>query len=146
MENSESLIWQYIQANWVVSFTTQQDGKLWSANAFYVADFERKSLIILSGKETQHGQMLLQNPKVSGTISNQEKEIPQLKGLQFSGEMTILENEQSEHAFRLYCEQFPIAKQMRETVWRLHFSELKYTDNSLGFGTKLYWKQMENGD
>ncbi|WP_447642080.1 MULTISPECIES: hypothetical protein [Chitinophagaceae] len=140
MENAESLIWQYIQANWVVSFTAHLEEKLWSANAFYVTDFERKSLLILSSKETQHGRMLLQNPIVSGTISNQEKNVSALKGLQFSGEMTILENERGDNAFQLYCEEFPIAKQMRETVWQLRFSELKYTDNSLGFGTKLYWK------
>jgi len=146
MENAETLIWQYIQQNWVVSFTTQQEGKLWSANAFYVADFERKSLIILSSTQTEHGKMLLQNPKVSGTISNQESDIASLKGIQFSGEMYILEGQQSATAFELYCQKFPIAKNKPETVWLLRFSLLKYTDNSLGFGTKLYWEQMENDE
>ncbi len=139
MEKDASIIWQYIQANWVVSFTTQQGEKLWSANAFYVGEKETNSLILLSSENTQHGQMLLQNPKVSGTISNQEKDVALLKGLQFAGEMHPLENEEANRAFELYCQQFPIARQMKETVWQLRFSILKYTDNSLGFGTKLYW-------
>lgn len=139
MEKPESLIWQYIEDNWVVSFTTQQGEILWTANAFYIVESETVSLIILSSTTTEHGKMLLQNPIVSGTISNQEKDVAQLKGLQFSGEMKPLQGEQAEQAFQNYCERFPIAQKMKETVWQLRFTRLKYTDNSLGFGTKLYW-------
>lgn len=141
MIHSEALIWQYIEQNWVVSFTTNLKEELWSANAFYIFEKENHSLIILSSQTTKHGKMLLENPLVAGTISNQIADISQLKGIQFNGEMQILDTESSDIAFEKYCEKFPVAKTRKETVWRLTFTQIKYTDNSLGFGTKLYWNK-----
>ena len=139
MEDTELLIWKFIERNWVVSFATCNNDQLWAANAFYIADRAQKSLFLLTNKETKHGKMLLQNPKVAGTISHQENDVSQLQGLQFEGTLSIVGKEKSQHFFDQYCERFPIAKTHAETIWQLQFSLLKYTDNSLGFGTKLYW-------
>ncbi len=141
MENAALLIWQYIRQNRVVSFTTQKGENLWSANAFYTVDEQTASLVILTGTHTGHGKMLLENPHVSGTISSQQEDIDQLKGIQFVGTMQIQPEDQASRAFELYCQKFPIAKNKKETVWQLRFSTIKYTDNSLGFGTKLYWEE-----
>ncbi|PZP49573.1 MAG: hypothetical protein DI598_07470 [Pseudopedobacter saltans] len=141
MEHSETMIWDYIADNWVVSFTTITENDFWSANAFYILDIQNFSLIILSSKETRHGKILMQNPLVSGTISNQIEDISQLKGIQFAGEMTLLEEKEAEIAYAKYCQRFPIAKTKKETVWKLSFSQVKYMDNSLGFGAKLYWNK-----
>jgi uncharacterized protein YhbP (UPF0306 family) len=38
-----------------------------------------------------------------------------------------------------YVNRFPIARMLRAPVWEIRPDELKFTDNTLGFGTKLHW-------
>ena len=38
-----------------------------------------------------------------------------------------------------YVNRFPIARMLRAPVWEIRPDELKFTDNTLGFGSKLHW-------
>ena len=90
----------------------------------------------MSGENTRHSQMFLNNPFVSGTISDQTIKISEIVGLQFSGQVFLLNDEDEITARKLYELHFPIATQFRESIWKICFTELKLTDNTAGFGTK----------
>lgn len=139
MKEIDSKIEQFIAENHVISIAVNDKNEIWSFNAFYVKNEQNNQLIILTSLDSIHGNILQKNPNVSGTISNQISDVKELKGLQFKG--TLIANKNAAHLYELYCTKFPIAKNLKETVWILEFETLKYTDNSLGFGTKLYWEK-----
>ena len=93
----------------------------------------------MSDLTTRHGSMMLANNKVSGTITVPTEDISQIRGLQFAGEIKLLEGEE-ERVLRLYEKRFPVAKTFSAPLWQINFTELKLTDNSAGFGTKYYWR------
>jgi len=38
-----------------------------------------------------------------------------------------------------YNRRFPVARMMPAPVWAIRLDELKFTDNTLGFGKKFIW-------
>ncbi|EGF0722467.1 hypothetical protein IBO59_003311 [Salmonella enterica] len=38
-----------------------------------------------------------------------------------------------------YIRRFPVARVLPAPVWEIRLDEIKFTDNTLGFGKKLHW-------
>lgn len=125
----------------VVSYCVVHDAQPWCANAFYLYDPQTVALYLLSETTTRHGQMIGQQALVAGTISGQNKTVALIRGVQFAGEIRLLEGEEAQTRYLQYCQRFPVARLHRAPVWELELRELKFTDNTLGFGTKLYWQR-----
>ncbi len=135
----DPIIAKYIRLNQVVNVAAFANGDAWSANLFYSFDKEEQVLYIMSAASSRHSQLIAQNPKVCGTICDQETEVAMLRGLQFSGTMRTASAKTEDRAFDLYAERFPVAKTFRDLLWVLEFDEIKYTDNSIMFGHKVTW-------
>ncbi|HDG1707496.1 TPA: YhbP family protein [Kluyvera ascorbata] len=123
----------------VVSWCVAKEGELWCANAFYVYDPQRVAFYLLSEETTRHGQMTGQQAPVAGTINGQPKTVALIRGVQFKGEIRLLRGEEAEEKRALYVKRFPVARMLSAPVWELRLDELKFTDNTLGFGKKLHW-------
>ena len=123
----------------VVSWCVAKEGELWCANAFYVYDAQRVSFYLLSEETTRHGQMTGQQAPVAGTINGQPKTVALIRGVQFKGEIRLLSGDEAEEKRALYVKRFPVARMLSAPVWELRLDELKFTDNTLGFGKKLHW-------
>ncbi|HDG1677456.1 TPA: YhbP family protein [Kluyvera ascorbata] len=123
----------------VVSWCVAKEGELWCANAFYVYDPQRVAFYLLSEETTRHGQMTGQQAPVAGTINGQPKTVALIRGVQFKGEIRLLSGEEAEEKRALYVKRFPVARMLSAPVWELRLDELKFTDNTLGFGKKLHW-------
>ncbi|BCA38018.1 YhbP family protein [Kluyvera ascorbata] len=123
----------------VVSWCVAKEGELWCANAFYVYDPQRVAFYLLSEETTRHGQMTGQRAPVAGTINGQPKTVALIRGVQFKGEIRLLSGEEAEEKRALYVKRFPVARMLSAPVWELRLDELKFTDNTLGFGKKLHW-------
>ncbi len=141
LSEQKEAIWQYILSNHVMSISAWEQDDIWSANLFYAADISQDCVYVMSSKLTHHGQLMQKNGVVSGTISEQTEEVTQLKGIQFLGIATILHDSLIQNAQSVYQQRFPVAKERQETLWKIAFTRLKFTDNSLGFGTKMIWQQ-----
>ncbi len=116
---------------------------------FLRLDEERMALYFMTETRTRHGGMLLKNPRVAGTIAHQTKTIALIRGLQFSGEAVILEDENEHLARSRYYQQFPAARLMPAPVWQLSLNQIKMTDNKLGFAKKFAGSEplrRNNGD
>ncbi|HAT1571167.1 TPA: YhbP family protein [Kluyvera cryocrescens] len=123
----------------VVSWCVANEGELWCANAFYVYDPQRVAFYLLSEETTRHGQMTGKQAPVAGTVNGQPKTVALIRGVQFKGEIRLLEGDEAAEKRALYVRRFQVARVLSTPVWELRLDELKFTDNTLGFGKKLHW-------
>ncbi|CDG47640.1 YhbP family protein [Serratia symbiotica] len=112
---------------------------MWCANCFYVFDAELMALWLMTETHTRHGALMLENSRVVGTIAPKPKAIALICGVQYRAEAVLLSGDGETLARTRYGKRFPIARTMPAPMWRLDLQEVKMTDNSLGFGTKLHW-------
>ena len=127
----------------VVTWCVARDDELWCANAFYYYDPERVAFYVMSEDKTRHAQMTGQQAKVAGTVNGQPKTVALIRGVQFKGEIRRLDGEESDAHRRHYTRRFPVAAALKAPVWEIRLDELKFTDNTLGFGKKLHWLRAE---
>ena len=76
---------------------------------------------------------------VAGTVNGQPKTVALIRGVQFKGEIRRLEGEESDLARQAYNRRFPVARMLSAPVWEIRLDEIKFTDNTLGFGKKMIW-------
>ncbi|KFC07342.1 FMN-binding protein [Trabulsiella guamensis ATCC 49490] len=127
----------------VVTWCVASQGNLWCANAFYLYDPQRVVFYLLTEDNTRHAQMTGNKAPVAGTVNGQPKTVALIRGVQFTGEIRRLEGEESEAARARYNRRFPVARAMSAPVWEIRVDELKFTDNTLGFGKKIHWLRQE---
>lgn len=127
----------FIREHHVLAMATSQDDRPSSCSLFYSFLEDEACFVFASDDETEHIQNILENPDVSAVIHHETKEIAAIKGIQIKGRV---EEGQARHR-QLYLSDFPYAAEVKKkSIWKLSISELKYTDNALGFGKKEYWK------
>lgn len=136
---SLTTISRWLEKHHVVSWSVARDGELWAASAFYIWDREKAAFYLLSEESTRHAQMSGRCAPVAGTVNGQPRTIAMIRGVQFRGEICMLEDNESAALRERYCRCFPVARGMTAPVWELRVNELKFTDNTLGFGKKLSW-------
>lgn len=123
----------------VITWCVARDGELWCANAFYVYDPQQVAFYLLSDESTRHGQMTGERARIAGTVNGQPKTVALIRGVQFKGEIRRLSGDEEEAKRKLYNHRFPVARMLSAPVWEIRPDELKFTDNTLGFGKKLSW-------
>jgi len=123
----------------VVTWCVASQGELWCANAFYIYDAQKVAFYVMSEDQTRHSQMAGLKAQVAGTVNGQPKNVALIRGVQFAGEIRRLEEKESARARERYIRRFPVASMLSAPVWEIRLDELKFTDNTLGFGKKLHW-------
>lgn len=127
----------FIKEHHVLTMSTSQDDVLTSCSLFYSFLEEEACFIFASDDQTEHIQNILENPDVSAAIHYETKDIEHIKGIQIRGRV---EEGQPRHE-HLYLKEYPYAAEVKnKSIWKLKITELKYTDNNLGFGYKELWK------
>ena len=63
-----------------------------------------------------------------------------IQGVQILGIVYPLNKEKLKISLRIYLERFPYAKDFPLKLWGLKLNFIKMTDNSLGFGKKIVWR------
>ncbi|EOC0477080.1 YhbP family protein [Cronobacter turicensis] len=127
----------------VVTYCVGREDALWCANAFYIYDRERVAFYLLSDTQSRHGQMAGKLASVAGTVNGQTKTVALIRGVQFAGELRLVEEPESEVLRERYNRRFPVARVMSSPLWEIRLDEIKFTDNTLGFGKKLVWLRTE---
>jgi len=130
----------FIKKQHVLSLCCTNGNDIWCANCFYVFDETEIAFYIMTSEESRHANLLSgMNQKIAGTINGQPKNISLIKGLQYSGTMKKIVKEEEQRALNLYTKRFPIAKIKSLPLWKIEISEMKFTNNVLGFGKKSIW-------
>ncbi|GJL33670.1 hypothetical protein PUATCC27989T_05105 [Phytobacter ursingii] len=123
----------------VVTWCVANRGELWCANAFYIYDPQKVAFYLLSEDHTRHSQMTGLQTNIAGTVNGQPKTVALIRGVQFTGEIRRLEETESAGPRAQYNRRFPVARVLSAPMWEIRLTELKFTDNTLGFGKKLHW-------
>ncbi|WP_203435762.1 YhbP family protein [Salmonella enterica] len=132
-------IGRWLAKQHAVTWCVHHEGELWCANAFYLFDAQNVALYLLTDDKTRHAQMSGACAPVAGTVNGQPKTVARIRGVQFKGEIRRLEGQESDAARKAYLRRFPVARVLPAPVWEIRLDEIKFTDNTLGFGKKLHW-------
>ena len=134
----------YLRDHNVLNLATSGPEGIWSAAVFYAN--EGFALYFLSAATSRHSRNIAGNPDVAGTVHEDYRDWPKIKGIQFEGAAAQLDGEEKEHAVRQYGKKFPdisepgtapkeIAAALVHVAWyRVRPKRIYFIDNALGFG------------
>jgi len=132
---------RFFRKHHVLTISTSVNNEPWCANCFYVYLEEENALVFTTGIETRHGKEFAKNPLVAGSVVLETMVIGKIRGIQFQGIVSEPEGEMISKAKWAYLKRFPPAALMDTHLWVVKLTHIKMTDNRLGFGKKLIWKQ-----
>jgi uncharacterized protein YhbP (UPF0306 family) len=138
MDSYLEKIEEFISKHHVMSLATSSENELSVCSLFYAYDFSSQSFIVASSDETTHIQHINHNPQIAGNILLETKKVGEIKGLQFRGKFSELEDTKSK---LLYFKSFPYSLALNPKLWQIKVEYFKMTDNSFGFGKKLIWTE-----
>ncbi|MFI3321055.1 MAG: pyridoxamine 5'-phosphate oxidase family protein [Rikenellaceae bacterium] len=136
-------ITRFIKEHHVMTLATLNGDLPYCANLFYAYSSELQAFVFTSSSSTLHGQNMAANPKVAASIVLETKVVGKVRGLQICGESVLAENDDLERAKKSYLKRFPYAVFADLELWLLRPNFLKLTDNRMGFGKKIVWKDGE---
>ena len=115
----------------------------YSFSCFFAFNSTENLLYYKSTASSYHSKILLQNPKVSGTIMPDKLNKLAVKGIQFTGMVLAEIDPLSMGAFKNYHSRFPMAIAIPGVVWTIKINQLKMTDNVPGIFKKHSWQREE---
>jgi uncharacterized protein YhbP (UPF0306 family) len=127
----------------VLSLCCTADEQLWCANCYYVFDEARMVFWIMTEPDTRHGALMELNPQVAGTVNGQPRSVLLIKGVQYRGRISRLEESTEQVARAAYQKRFPVSRKVSAPLWEIVLDEVKMTDNALGFGKKIAWVRQK---
>lgn len=135
----DRVIVKFFRKHHVLTIATSVNNEPWCANCFYVYLEEENSLVFTTDRETRHGKEFLLNKDVAGSVVLETMIIGKIRGIQFRGIVSEVEEEISSRAKNAYLKRFPPAALMDTHLWIVKLTHIKMTDNRFGFGKKLVW-------
>lgn len=115
----------------------------YSFSCFFAFNGKENLLYYKSNSSAYHSKILLQNPKVSGTIMPDKLNKLAVKGIQFTGVVLAENDPLCMDAFKNYHFRFPLAIAIPGVVWTIQLNQLKMTDNVPGIFKKHSWQREE---
>lgn len=137
MEAIDKRITAFLKKKHVLHLATSVNDMPYAASLFYIYIEDDNMLVFASDSKTIHITQAMQNANVAGTIADQTFITGRIRGIQFNGVLSELNNEILR---KTYISRFPVALFMPLTLWGIRLNYLKMTDNRLGFGKKIIWK------
>lgn len=131
----------FIQEQKNLTFCTAVNNEPYCANCFYAFISEENVLVFKSSDTTQHILNALANNSVAGTIVPDLRKVGEIKGVQFAGEFSAASGDMLARAKTSYYTKNPMALVMKGELWCIRLTSVKFTDNTLGFGSKLSWER-----
>ncbi|MEG0033333.1 MAG: pyridoxamine 5'-phosphate oxidase family protein [Mucinivorans sp.] len=132
---------KFIKRHHVMTLTVASDNRPWSCQVFYAYHAHTNSLLFTSGPDTRHIQEAMKNPAVAVSIVLESKVVARLQGVQIEGTFSAALDDTFRSTF---VARFPFIALTLGTLWRVEITTAKHTDNTLGFGTKLYFPEKQN--
>lgn len=118
-----------------------KEGNPYCFNCFYAFDPSGMFLCFKSSMDTRHAKLLIGFNQVAGTILPDKLSALKVQGIQFTGKVLHV-TQQDDHKFSsLYHKRYPFALAMPGEIWTIRIDEVKLTDSTLGFGKKISWNR-----
>jgi uncharacterized protein len=136
MKIDDDRINTFLEANRCLTLCTATADGVWCANCYFAYNEQKAILVIKSSEDSRHTVQALQNPAVAGTILPDKLETISIKGIQFTAAFKKCADDTEKE---IYYKKYPFARAISGDFWLLKLQTVKYTDNTLGFGKKIYW-------
>ena len=141
MKELEAGMARFIGRHHLMMLATQGGEGVHAASLFYAWEPESCRFIFTSAPETLHARHFTADPRVAAAIAPETSRIGRIRGVQLRGRVSRPEAGEQEALERLFRRRFPFAALMSLDLWVLEPEWIKYTDNTLGFGTKSVWER-----
>ena len=150
MDEASSLTYQksmdkrmstFIQEQKNLTLCTAVNNEPYCASCFYAFISEENMLVFKSSGTTQHILNALANNLVAGTIVPDVRKVGEIIGAQFSGQFAAASGDILNRAKKVYYGKNPMALVIKGELWTIRLTNVKLTDNTLGFGSKLSWER-----
>ncbi len=123
---------------------TASEAGAYCAPVFYVWEQSRGIFIIKSSRSSRHFREAVASPFVAGSILPDIMEISRIYGLQFTGSCSDMEGlPEFGELENLYHRTYPEGRSIEGNFLIVNPSYFKLTDNRLGFGAKIIWKEKK---
>ncbi len=140
MDKPEKKIINFIKKHHVLTLATAVNEIPYCSNCFYVYLEKENMFVFTSDDDTKHIKDVTLNNYVGGSVVLETSIVGKIQGIQFNGKMYKPESDLKKAATKKYMRKYPFAKLMGTTLWVLELDFIKLTDNRLGFGKKIIWK------
>lgn len=127
----------FLDEHHILTLATSVNDVVSACSLFYAFSYETLSFVVASDENTLHIKNILKNNNIAGNILLETKTVGKIQGVQFNGKFTELKNEDLK---KIYFKSFPYAKMLNPKLWQILITDMKMTDNRLGFGKKIIWK------
>ena len=136
--SDKEAIEEFISKHHVLVLATLNDEHgVETCSLFYAYDASQHCFVFASDPATHHVQNAMANPSVAAAIHLETQEVGKIQGVQIEGSFIQTPSASQK---RLYFKRFPYALAMKPKLWGVRVKRFKYTDNRLGFGTKLIYE------
>jgi uncharacterized protein YhbP (UPF0306 family) len=130
-----------VQRHHIFTLATSSENKPYCSTCFYAYEKEANLFIFTSEKNTRHIAEAVKQNHVAGAIALETKIIGKIRGVQFTGEIKELIDEELKKFRKAYLKRFPYATPFINNTpfWSIEPDFFKLTDNNIGFGKKIIW-------
>jgi uncharacterized protein YhbP (UPF0306 family) len=141
MQELDRRIADFLCEHHVLTLASSVNDNPWCASLFYVYMAGERLLAFTSEMHTRHVKEMMENTLVAGSVVLETKRIGILRGVQFQGRVRKPAGLLAERARHAYLKRFPYALLKPAPLWVVELQTVKFTDNRLGFGKKIYWER-----
>ncbi|MDR3180924.1 MAG: pyridoxamine 5'-phosphate oxidase family protein [Prevotellaceae bacterium] len=141
MQEFDRRIAAFLTEHHVLTLASSVNDNPWCASLFYVYIAGEHLLAFTSEAHTRHVKDMTENSLVAGTVVLETRRVGVLRGVQFQGCVRKPGGPLAERAKRAYLARFPYALLKPAPLWVVELHTVKFTDNRLGFGKKIYWER-----
>lgn len=141
IEKVNERIVAFLRQNTNLTIATCENNVPYCANCFYAYNERKNFLVFKSDNQTKHIRQAIGNNRVAGSITPDKIEATKIRGVQFQGFFSEPRNELLESLKKTYYLRYPFALAFPGSIWAIELTQIKMTDNTLGFGKKIEWKK-----
>jgi uncharacterized protein len=134
---------KFFRKHHVLTIATSVNNEPWCASCFYVYLEEENAFVFTTDNDTRHGKEFLKNPVVAGSVVLETMVVGKIRGVQFQGIVSEIDESLLHRAKKAYLKRFPVAILLDTHLWKVQLTHIKLTDNRLGFGKKIIWGKDE---
>ena len=137
----DNRIISFVKEHHILTLATSNNNKPYCASCFYVYIEDKNMFVITSDFTTKHIKDVERQNIVAGAVALETTMIGKIQGIQFTGVMKLLIENDLKIANKAYIKKFPLAILKYTTLWGIFPDFIKMTHNRLGFGKKLIWRK-----
>lgn len=129
----------FFNKKYLCTLSTVDGEQPWSFACFYKFDEKEKRLIYLTSEKIKYAQLMMQNPKVSGTVFTSTRFHLAIQGAQFLGVAKMLKVKAEKTARAMYNAEFKPYINDDLSIWEIRLEQVCLIDHSFGRFGKMEW-------